>query len=169
MTPEWRSAHVHSMASFSDRCRLWGPRPNCGRQLCEPYRSNPSARPWPGFRPFTRQPQSSELRDLEKSRGQLQPLSSVAAVTEIAGRPIEKMPRERTNSEDCQKIQICSATMRQMRRRARQNCRAKDDTDVRSRWPPSYPLHVIRLLRCLSVRSRGIQIRDWIGSRLKIT
>ena len=70
----------------NDRCRLWGSRPNCGRQSCEPYRCNPSARPWPGFRPFTRQPLSSELRDLEKSRGQLQPLSSVR---KIAGRSKE--------------------------------------------------------------------------------
>ena len=95
----------------------------------------------PGFRPFTRQPQSSELRDLEKSRGQLQPLSSVAAVRGIAGR-----------------LKRC---------RARQKCRAKDDKDVRSRWPPSYSLHVIRLLRCPSAISRGIQFAtlDWQPSQ----
>ena len=37
------------------------------------------------------------------------------------------------------------------RSRARQKCRAKDDKDVRSLWPPSYSPHVIRLLRCPSL------------------
>ena len=108
----------------------------------------------PGFRPFTRKPQSSELRVLEKSRGQLQPLSSVAAVRGIG--------------------RIAGRSREAARDRLKEAARDRSAERKMTKMFGHVGRHLIRYMSsdcsaALPQYREEFNSRLWIGSRLKIT